>query len=108
MTKELRIVVVVIVTLAMVLTVALTGNVQAKKHHQDIPCTFSHKNDECFGHDTSNFPKPRYTFFAEIQCECTIMTYSNINFNCCFLNAVNCFTYRVIKFRVVTIIGHLN
>jgi hypothetical protein len=68
MTKELRIVVVVIVTLAMVLTVALTGNVQAKKHHQDIPCTFSHKNDECFGHDTSNFPKlPRGQHYG--QCE---------------------------------------
>ena len=28
--------------------------VMAKKHEL---CTFSHKGDQCYGHDTSNFPK---------------------------------------------------
>jgi hypothetical protein len=37
-----------------VASVSLPAEVLAKKHKL---CTFSHKNDECYGHDTSNFPK---------------------------------------------------
>ena len=61
MNKELRITVVAIVALAMVLTVGIAGNIQAKKHHltdtqkedstssdiQGRPCNFGPDHDQC-------------------------------------------------------------